>query len=104
MDVTNVCDVERSPNDAGTNPKVRAISFGITKLAFQVTMRWMRTFVPMIAYVAHGVLISLRFVAIGNIPVYGQFQIRRIRTLRFVATSRWPPEYRRYEDRMFQRM
>ena len=70
MHVTNLCDVERLPNEAGTNPKVRAISLGITKLVFQVTMRWMRTFVPIIAYVAHGVVISLRFVAIGNILVY----------------------------------
>ena len=70
MHVTNLCDVERLPNDAGTNPKVRAISLGITKLVFQVMMKWMRTFVPMIAYVAHGVLISLRFVAIGNNLVY----------------------------------
>ena len=67
MHVTNLCDVERLPNDAGTNPKVRAISLGITKLVFQVTMRWIRTFVPMIAYVAHGVVIGLRFVVIGNI-------------------------------------
>ena len=70
MHVTNVCDLERSPNEAGTNPKVRAISLGIAKLLFQVTMRWMKTFVPMIAYVAHGVVIGLRFVVIGNIVVH----------------------------------
>ena len=75
MQVTNVCDLERSPNEAGTNPKVCATSLGITHLVFQLTLSWMKTFVPMIAYVAHGVLIALRFVAIGNILVYGQFHI-----------------------------
>ena len=70
MHVTNVCDSEKLPNKLGTNPKVRAISLGITKLLFQVTTRWIKMFVPMIAYVAQGVLISLRFVAIGNIVVH----------------------------------
>ena len=70
MHVTNLCDVERLPNEAGTNPKVRAISLGITKLSFQVMMKWIIKFAPMIAYVAHGVVIGLRFVAIGNIALH----------------------------------
>jgi len=70
MHMTNLCDVERLPNKVGTNPKVRATSLGITKLVFQVTMRWMRTFVLIIAYVAHGVVIGLRFVVIGNIVLH----------------------------------
>ncbi len=67
MYVINVGDLERSPNEAGTNPKVRAISLAITKLLFQVTTRWIKMFVPMIAYVAHVVVIGLRFVVIGNV-------------------------------------
>jgi hypothetical protein len=70
MHVTNVCDVERLPNKVGTNPKVRAISLGIAKLLFQVAMRCTRTFVPIIPYVAHGVVIGLRFVVIGNIVLH----------------------------------
>ena len=69
-------------------PKCEQSSLGITKLLFQAMMRWIITFVLIIAYVAHGVLISLRFVAIGNIVIYGQIHIRRIRILRFVVTCR----------------
>lgn len=73
MHVTNLCDVERLPNKVGTNPKVRAISLGITRLVFQVMMKWIITFVPIIAYVAHGVVIGLRFVVIGNIVLNQKF-------------------------------
>ena len=73
MQVTNLCDVERLPNKVGTNPKVRAMSLGITKLSFQVMMKWMIKFAPMIAYVAHGVIIGLRFVVIGNIVFHQEF-------------------------------
>ena len=85
MHVTNLCDVEKLPNEAETNPKVRAISLGITKSEFQVMMKWIIMFAPMMAYVAHGVVKGLRFVVIGNIVLHWEF-IRRIKTLRFCCT------------------